>query len=249
VAGVDWSQKRFDGITGYFVKAGCANGVRHFPMLAESMVMPEIMSKAGLGDDEILRIVAAGRTSEQLRSLKAEWMAFRENTKDKNAENQYNDRLLLRNLKNLKALIAGGFDKRFFDGLSIGALQQAGDRVFEMSLIPPFKQALVCKDITAWVCDNDATAFKALDFLKAHNKRVPAQISVVGFDNVPSTALERGLTTFDFNAAGFVRRMLSFIIRPPRPRGPHRHQTIEVEGIVIERNTTARAGKTNTLMQ
>jgi hypothetical protein len=38
---------------------------------------------------------------------------------------------------------------------------------------------------------------------------------------------------------GFVNRMLNFIVRPPRPRGHYRHSLIEVESIVVERDTLA----------
>ena len=70
---------------------------------------------------------------------------------------------------------------------------------------------------------------------------VPESVSVVGFDNEPVQAFAARLTSYDFNAAGFIHRMLDFIARPPMPRGPYRHVPIEVEGIVMQRGTTAEA--------
>ena len=61
------------------------------------------------------------------------------------------------------------------------------------------------------------------------------------FDNEPVKAIEQRLTTLDFNAAGFIHRMLNFIARPPRTRGPYQHRPIEVEGIVMIRDTAGPA--------
>ena len=94
---------------------------------------------------------------------------------------------------------------------------------------------------TCGICANDVTALAALKFLRGRQVRTPGDISVMGFDNAPVVALENRLTTFDFNAMGFIRAMLSFVLRPPKPRGAYRHKTIEIKGIVLERDTTGRA--------
>jgi LacI family transcriptional regulator len=54
---------------------------------------------------------------------------------------------------------------------------------------------------TALVCFNDVVAFGAMTSLAALGKRVGADVSVVGFDNVPEAAFVRpGLTTVDSSA-------------------------------------------------
>jgi hypothetical protein len=53
--------------------------------------------------------------------------------------------------------------------------------------------------------------------------------------------LEQRLTTLDFNSKAFVHQILAFILRPPRRKGLYRHVACEVEGMIIERNTTGKA--------
>jgi LacI family transcriptional regulator len=87
------------------------------------------------------------------------------------------------------------------------------------------------------ICSNDDIAIQALSYLRKQGISVPKEISVVGFDNQPVRTLEHRLTSLDFNAYGFMHRMLNFIARPPRPRGYYRHMPVEVEAIVMQRDT------------
>jgi DNA-binding LacI/PurR family transcriptional regulator len=98
-------------------------------------------------------------------------------------------------------------------------------------------------EVTAWICANDLAGICALDYLGKHRRPVPRTISVAGFDNLSAAAVENRLTSFDFNTAGVIYRALDFIVRPPKPRPGYRHFPIEVEGIVMERNTTGPAVK------
>jgi LacI family transcriptional regulator len=120
-------------------------------------------------------------------------------------------------------------------------LEAAGNRLAAMSARPLFEQALALRDATAWICVNDRLALIALSFLREHGIAVPKEISIVGFDNLPVETFDRRLTSYDFNASGFVHRMLNFIARPPRPRGRYLHDPIEVEGTVMVRDTTQPA--------
>ena len=123
----------------------------------------------------------------------------------------------------------------------MGALDAIGERMFDISVKPLFERAIDNRDATIWICENDALAMRALSFLRERGIRVPDDLSVVGFDNVPIEALENRLTTIDFNSIEVIRRMLNFVLRPPRPRGPYRHLPIEIEGIVMERGTAGKA--------
>jgi DNA-binding LacI/PurR family transcriptional regulator len=118
-----------------------------------------------------------------------------------------------------------------------GAIRAVGEETFALCLTPLFREALSRTEVTAWICANDATAFNALDFLRDRGVAVPERISVLGLDNVPTESLEKRLTTYDFNTTGFVHRLLNHILHPPRPRGPYRHRPIEVEGMIVERQT------------
>jgi DNA-binding LacI/PurR family transcriptional regulator/DNA-binding transcriptional regulator YhcF (GntR family) len=239
-AGDDWAQDRCTGVTTHFSRAGFESGVHLVEGPANLVNMPEMLSTAGLKDDEIRRLFASGRSTEQAKSLEMEWQEFRKNgVKDP----LYSDKRFLKNLINLRAILNAKFDRMFFDGFSIAAFQKAGEYVFNTGMKPLFSRALGHTEATAWICANDETALSALSFLGEKNIPVPRDLSVTGFDNIPSLAIKNRLTTFDFNAAGFVSNMLNFIIRPPRPRGLYRHQTIEVEGIIITRETAGKINK------
>jgi DNA-binding LacI/PurR family transcriptional regulator len=123
------------------------------------------------------------------------------------------------------------------------AIHQVGSRLFELDLLPLFEKALAFKDATAWICANDSHAISAIAFLRKRNIRIPGDLSVVGFDNSPVDALENRLTSLDFNALGFILRILNFITRPPRPRGAFRHVPIEVEGVIIERGSAGQPNR------
>jgi DNA-binding LacI/PurR family transcriptional regulator/DNA-binding transcriptional regulator YhcF (GntR family) len=104
----------------------------------------------------------------------------------------------------------------------------------------PFFQSVYEKtSATAWVGSDDKTALLALEFLREHGKKVPEEISVVGFDNW-GDALMQGMTTYDFNSGGMVREAMLMIMddryRKSRPA------VSEVDGFVVERRTTGRAG-------
>jgi hypothetical protein len=65
----------------------------------------------------------------------------------------------------------------------------------------------------------------------------------VGFDNSPVEALEHPLTRLDCNASGFIHRMVNSVVRPPHPRGAYRHSAIEIDAIVVQRDTTPPKSK------
>jgi DNA-binding LacI/PurR family transcriptional regulator len=48
--------------------------------------------------------------------------------------------------------------------------------------------------ITALMCTADVLAISAMDYLRAHGKYAPGQMTLTGFDGVPE-AMSRGLTT------------------------------------------------------
>jgi DNA-binding LacI/PurR family transcriptional regulator len=234
-----WSRERFEGISECFSKAGCSSGVRLASYLSE-VSLPLVLTTAGLNDNEVKRMIAAGRTPSQAKDLELQWKeALKKGHPTQHK--QYRASGLYRSLNGLKSILHQRIDSDFIDAISIAAIKRTGERFFGLSMEPLFSQALDIREATAWVCVNDGIAFEALSFLQSKGKKVPADISVVGFDNFPVTSIERRLTSLDFNAAGFVSRMLGFILRPPRPRGHYRHSTIQVEGIIMERDTAGKA--------
>jgi DNA-binding LacI/PurR family transcriptional regulator len=83
-------------------------------------------------------------------------------------------------------------------------------------------------------------AFLALGYLAAKRVRLPGEMSLVGFDNLPE-AFGVGLSSYDFNVHGTVRAMLEHILHY-RPRAHERQLGLtEIEGQVMERRTSGPA--------
>ncbi|MBD3319864.1 MAG: hypothetical protein GF350_02085 [Chitinivibrionales bacterium] len=102
-----------------------------------------------------------------------------------------------------------------------------------------FKDASAGKKSTVWVAANDDIALWALEFL--HRKKIscPGRISVVGFDDTHA-AMNRGLTSFNFNMRAFAHLMLSFVLNKRSVRQPPKNRAVELDGMVIERRTVSR---------
>jgi len=110
-------------------------------------------------------------------------------------------------------------------------------------LAPVFERALADTTVTAWVCCNDPVALAALHYLKTVRQVVvPGRLSVVGFDNTLD-AFSSDLTSYDFNIPAVVRAMIDFVIRPPRgPARPGGHVQ-RIDGVLVERSSTARCAR------
>jgi uncharacterized membrane protein len=95
------------------------------------------------------------------------------------------------------------------------------------------------KCLTAWVASNDRLAIACTELLAEHGYTVPADKSVVGFDNVPE-ARYGGLTTYSFNPRAITNRLVDTVLTSPAAlRREFTGETIEVPGYVCERRTTA----------
>jgi DNA-binding LacI/PurR family transcriptional regulator len=100
-----------------------------------------------------------------------------------------------------------------------------------------FEKVLAAAQATAWVCSDDKTAVGALAFLKARGKKVPAQISLIGFNNWPDER-ELQISAFDFNMNGMAQEALRLIVdKKSLAEAP---AVREMEGYVVERRTTRR---------
>jgi DNA-binding LacI/PurR family transcriptional regulator len=105
-----------------------------------------------------------------------------------------------------------------------------------------FEQALSRPDITAWVCVNDDTAIEALQFLANRGKRVPGEISVIGFDDGVAAFL-RKLTSYNFNIPAVTHAMLSNILdQRSAARGKGPGGSVEIEGFITQRSTVSPVG-------
>jgi DNA-binding LacI/PurR family transcriptional regulator/DNA-binding transcriptional regulator YhcF (GntR family) len=234
-----YSTQRLAGIREQFAVAGQPDTVR--TVLNDTMdEFFKFLAISGFGEKLIRRILAIDRTEKQADELYRLFQQYRRA-----------DRPLLFDLRQVPVLqkkircIADLFntdiDKRYFDQMVRAAVFETTEEFSRLICQGLCRQALRHADATAWICANDGIAGIALQYLRGVGIPVPRRLSIVGFDNAPVAALEQRLTTFDFNAAGFAHRMLSFIARTPRPKGVHRHAVIEVEGMIMRRGTTGPA--------
>jgi DNA-binding LacI/PurR family transcriptional regulator/DNA-binding GntR family transcriptional regulator len=232
-----WSRDRYSGIMEQFYQVGYENNVHSIvENTAESFMY--MLTMSGLENAEIHRLFVIGRTPAQQKDIEATWAAYRESPQPQLLDKEDDRTTLRRSLAPLLVLMRGGFSDDLLEKTLSTVIDTSAEILTRLSFKPFFESALQYSDTTAWICSNDFTAFSAISFLHARGLQPGKDISVVGFDNAPSKALERQLTTFDFNAMGFVKQILGFILRPTKPRGQYRHSTIEVEGLIIERGTT-----------
>lgn len=104
-----------------------------------------------------------------------------------------------------------------------------------------FERALNMRDVTAWVCDSDATAIDAMRFLAECGVDVPASVSVMGFDD-SIEAFEAGLTSYNFGVPSLVKAMVQHVLAPRRADMPRTGLYTEIDGsITVRRSTAARS--------
>jgi DNA-binding LacI/PurR family transcriptional regulator/DNA-binding transcriptional regulator YhcF (GntR family) len=242
-----WSQQRLAGIEEQFANAGYDKGVAAVTgdqLINLDVTLMQHMAAAGFDEELMRRAFSVDRTRTQVDDVYNRFQLA-------NAEgiarvvDQTVGVGMRKNLCCLADLIRGNPDKDFYDRMCSGALWAASDRIYAAELEPFFERALSHRRATAWICATDAIAVHALSFLRLRKRPVPLEISVSGFDNKPLEGTGVRPTSFDFNAKVFVHRTLDFVLRPPRLRGARPHAPIEIEGVVIERETTARARKSD----
>ncbi|WP_219469049.1 LacI family DNA-binding transcriptional regulator [Nonomuraea rhizosphaerae] len=97
------------------------------------------------------------------------------------------------------------------------------------------------KDVTAVFVANDQMALGVLRAFTERGVRVPEQVSVVGFDDIPeSEFFSPPLTTIrqDFGAVG--RHSIEVLLRQIEGQGSHERERLVVPPVVVRRASTAR---------
>lgn len=99
-------------------------------------------------------------------------------------------------------------------------------------------------DVTAIFAANDDMAIGAIHALSEAGRRVPEEVSVIGFDDIPIAAhISPPLTTFRSDNVGLAATALSYLAEflnnpeaPPQPPPAHKHD------LVVRRSTAAPGG-------
>lgn len=142
---------------------------------------------------------------------------------------------------------AGDFRSMVGHTLSRSSWRIANDvrrEVMRSQIRPLFEQALRCSETTAWVAANDEVGVEALSFLREHGRRVPRDISVIGFDDSLEAFLAE-LTSYNHNEHAVLHAMLDYVLDPRRNRAlsAQRSSPVEIEGFVNERGSTGPASR------
>lgn len=94
--------------------------------------------------------------------------------------------------------------------------------------------------VTAWVGANDRMALLARDHLVKRGVRVPKDVSVCGFDD-SKAATDNDLTSYSFTFSEIARKILAYVLSPRQRLLSQEGGSLECEGLLIERGSTAQA--------
>ncbi len=141
--------------------------------------------------------------------------------------------------------------RRRVDGLRAAAEQLDGVTLVELGSFPPYFSGgfaaadhAVAADVTGVVAFNDLMALGILDRLRGRGVRVPEDMSVVGFDDVPvATLVSPALTTVHVPRAGLGRRAVDLLVAALDPGSrtePAAHHRLAVE--IVVRGSTGVPG-------
>ncbi|MSV25563.1 LacI family transcriptional regulator [Selenomonas sp. WCA-380-WT-3B 3/] len=127
----------------------------------------------------------------------------------------------------------GGLDSRFLINIGEGNGPETADSAMQQLL-----RVIPDLDPTAIFCCNDLMAVGAINACKRLGRRVPADISVVGYDNIAlSRMIEPKLTTMDQNMFQLGSNAASLLIE--RIRGGC-SKRIVLENVLVERESAGK---------
>jgi DNA-binding LacI/PurR family transcriptional regulator/DNA-binding transcriptional regulator YhcF (GntR family) len=238
-----WSRQRLAGVEEEYSRAGCPAGVR--PIVTQEMESNTegILAISDFDSILIRKVLAMDQNATNVDESYRAFLTLQKHFafEQFSAEDVRDVRSRLAIIRDLQKRDP---EKQLFDQICFDVLWHIGLRLHARACARLFDRALRLRpNVTAWICASDSLALNALSYLKNRNIEVPQKLSVVGFDNQPIVALDHRLTSLDFNVRGFAYRILNFISRPPKPRGHYHHLPIEVEGIIVQRDSTGRANE------
>jgi LacI family transcriptional regulator len=136
-----------------------------------------------------------------------------------------------------------GLGHRRFAFVSPDMNEHAGERRrlgFQKALRRRRLKAVEIDQATAVVAHNDMQAIAAIDYLESRGRRVPDDVSVVGYDDVPLAAHSRvQLTTVRSDAVEMSRRAVELLVTATRDGRHVSHREMLPNPLVI-RSTTAK---------
>jgi DNA-binding LacI/PurR family transcriptional regulator/DNA-binding transcriptional regulator YhcF (GntR family) len=239
----DWSVERFSGIQRLYDKEGYSSSLISRQVAMVTGTYELVLALCNFDRKIFERVFGEGVPAQYLKDFVRRY----ENIKPMRKEILgLFDKKSLSEMQEQLAILKDLAEKKVKPEVMIEVRQSLYDtieqRLADLYQVPLFEEALARRNITAWVCANDAIAFSALRFLEKKGKKIPADISLAGFDNVPAT-FELSLTSYDFNMGAMTHQMLAFIQHPEGALFKKAAEIINVEGRVIERRSTGRPAK------
>ncbi|MDD5674985.1 MAG: substrate-binding domain-containing protein [Chitinivibrionales bacterium] len=152
------------------------------------------------------------------------------------AENHKDRQSWKRLLESAQRVVPLKANKHYLEKLDFTLQTIALEEKHRRLCLPLFKRALADPNITAWVCANDQIAFLAADFLKSKNLHVPADISLVGFDDL-FRSFQSNLTSYNFNNPMVVHRIFQHILNPLSDAMTNKNAPVEIPGHIMQRES------------
>jgi DNA-binding LacI/PurR family transcriptional regulator/DNA-binding transcriptional regulator YhcF (GntR family) len=235
---LEWSRSRYEGLCAYFKRYGeSPGGVEHFTLSELADTNDLRLALMGLSKPEIELLYGGSRTREETESLKSAL----DRVAAMNLPGLFVRDPIAQTLRELVKSILKQIRTGHNLATCMATLATVETQIDEQAMrlyLRPFLLNILKKSAgTAWVCSEERTALNALHFLKTHGKKVPQEISVLGFDNWKD-AYEQNLSTYDFNMDGIVKQALLMIMDKKTLKATP--VISEVDGYVVERGTTRR---------
>ncbi|MDD5674886.1 MAG: substrate-binding domain-containing protein [Chitinivibrionales bacterium] len=167
--------------------------------------------------------------------------AFISNVNEANPQKSFADRPAWDNLcASAQNFIPLNSVKHYAEKLLFTMQTMAAEEKYRQCCLPLFENALADPSLTAWVCVNDQVAYLAIDFLDARDLHVPADLSLVGFDDL-FRSFQSNLTSYNFNNPMLVNRIFQYFLTPLSDKITVKRGPVEIPGHIMERGSVNKA--------
>lgn len=158
-------------------------------------------------------------------------------SQDADAQERYLHAFLVpfRNLYNTEPRIKTKPEGIYLQTAESDLYKYAAIREFTGCLAPLFDDALRQRSITAWVCGTDQMAIVAKSYLQHKGVRIPQDLSLIGFDDIPP-AFPLDISSYNFNIPRVAEWAMDHILSPSYAAAYLRDAN-EIPGFVLRRGS------------
>jgi DNA-binding LacI/PurR family transcriptional regulator/DNA-binding FadR family transcriptional regulator len=229
-----WSSRRSQGLVAEFEKVGFGGSVSIYTMEDPADLVTTLLLPQGLTTQEQDSVFPGLRTNAlDGPAIKARFGFLDPVIKEcRDAIQNLNT-----NVRELATTSRKKMHGKVYDFMMDHGMDFIQSDMMEILYRSLFEKAIADQSYSAWIAANDEIAVYALRFLKNRKKRVPEDVSVVGFDGDP-IGFENGITSFDFDFYNIARQMLSFIAHPLRTTTFTKKSIVEMPGCLLHRAST-----------